>query len=88
MTNSIPIQSDDDYKTFMSKVVCSIDSRACMLKQCDSCPGKEKLVRYLNNLFDDEKYHFDEAAIKFKVWSENSKKYMNGIMVQILSTAS
>ena len=41
MTHSVP--SNDTYKNLSEKLVCDIDSRACMTKQCGKCPGIIKL---------------------------------------------
>ena len=45
------VQGKLDYKDVMSKLVCNIDDRNCMLHECDSCPGKEAIAKYLTEQF-------------------------------------
>ena len=71
MTHSVP--SNDTYKNLSEKWVCDIDSRACMTKQCDKCPGIIKLWEYLTEVFDDDDDDDDddgdEVIVSFKYWS-------------------
>ena len=35
------------YKVLMSKLVCSLDSRICMIHRCENCPGTDNLRKFL-----------------------------------------
>ena len=45
------IPSNFEYKDILSKVVCNIDLRKCMLHLCSDCPGKTKLNMFSNRTF-------------------------------------
>ena len=53
------------YKELIAKMVCSVEHKACMLRQCDSCPGNKALIEYLYNYFG--KYE-EEFQISYKQW--------------------
>lgn len=65
----------DDYKSLMRKIVCSLDSKDCMLQRCESCPGKEALEKYVCDVFDE----FDPAdQISFKQhWIHTDRHTLN-----------
>ena len=70
MTHAVP--SNDTYKNLSEKLVCNIDNRACMMKQCDKCPGIIKLCDYLTDVFhdddddDDDDDDGDEVIVSYK----------------------
>ena len=37
----------ESYKVLMSKLVCSLDSRICMIHRCENCPGNDNLRKFL-----------------------------------------
>lgn len=63
MLAATPIK--DDYKVLISKTVCGIESKNCMLGRCEECPGIEGLKEFLINSFAD--YDPDDI-IEFKQW--------------------
>lgn len=59
-----------DYKMLMSKIVCDVNSRDCMLHKCAKCPGKDALKTFLEQLVGidtDEAVDADEP-VTFKQW--------------------
>ena len=44
---------DLEYKNLMKLIVCNTENRICMIHRCDSCPGKEALLGFLQNSFTD-----------------------------------
>ena len=59
------VSSNDNYKNLLEKLVFDIDSRACMMKQCDKCPGIIKLRDYLGEVFHDDD-DGDEVIVFYK----------------------
>ena len=49
LTNGLDTQ--DNYKTLMSKLVCSLNNADCMIHRCENCPGSENLRIYLRGIF-------------------------------------
>lgn len=43
----------ESYHDLLAKMVCSIESRNCMLKVCPKCPGINSLKMYLQSKFED-----------------------------------
>jgi hypothetical protein len=63
MLAACPIK--DDYKVLISKTVCGIESKDCMLGRCEKCPGPEGLKEFLINFFVDSD---PDDIIEFKQW--------------------
>ena len=55
------------YHDLIAKMVCSLDSKLCMLHRCDHCPGKNGLQEYFQYKLEDVNYE-DEMMIHFKHW--------------------
>lgn len=56
----------------MGKIVCSLTARECMLHQCEKCPGKASLKRYLEELLD--RYNIDDDdVVKYKQWLHTNR---------------
>ena len=53
------------YKELMSKTVCSVERKECMLSQCDDCPGNEPLVEHIYELLGDYEEDFE---VHYKQW--------------------
>lgn len=51
----------------MSKIVCCLTARDCMLHQCENCPGKMSLKVYLKELFEKNDMD-DDDEVKYKQW--------------------
>lgn len=60
----------EDYKELIGKTVCDLNSRDCMLRRCDNCPGEEPLHEYLVQIFEDSD---PEATIEFKQWIQTDR---------------
>jgi hypothetical protein len=41
-----------EYKILLSLMVCDVEKRECMLRECEKCPGREVIIRYLTQVFD------------------------------------
>ena len=65
LVNAIPIQGD--YKDLLLHMVCSTDDRECMIHLYDSCPGKEGLQAYLNEVFEQNDFDVDDV-VSYKQW--------------------
>ena len=52
----------------MSKIVCCLTARDCMLHQCDRCPGKMSLKVYLKELFEKNDMDDDDDVVTYKQW--------------------
>ena len=55
------------YRDLLSKVVCDLQNRDCMLHACEKCPGKEALQEYIKNQLDTLEIDHDDT-IKYKQW--------------------
>ncbi|XP_065673656.1 uncharacterized protein LOC136090720 [Hydra vulgaris] len=58
------------YKDLLSKTVCSVENKECMLAQCDDCPGKEPLTKYLYEIFGE---YEDDFEIHYKQWQTTDR---------------
>ena len=56
-----------NYKEVLSKLVCNIDNRNCMLHECDNCPGKDAVVKYLAEQFMQADMD-DDDIVHYKQW--------------------
>lgn len=56
-----------DYKDLLSKMVCSLDNRNCMMQMCEKCPGRSALREYLSGVFSENNIDFDDS-INYKQW--------------------
>jgi len=41
-----------EYKTLLSLMACDVEKRECMLRECEKCPGREVIIKYLKQVFD------------------------------------
>ena len=66
---------EKSYHTLIEKIVCSRESKICMIHWCENCPGVENVEQFLhdylnpndlNDLDDDREEDADENEIKFK----------------------
>ena len=67
MVGALPTESTITYHELMEKLVCSVDSKICMLHRCPSCPGSESLFHFLYEACKLDKVS-DEALINYKQW--------------------
>ena len=54
------IPGNFEYKDILSKVVCNIDLRTCMLHLCSDCPGKTNLNKFLTENFINNEFDLPE----------------------------
>ncbi len=63
-----------DYKSLMTKLVCSLDSRDCMIHRCKNCPPKSNLAKFLESILESN----DLNSSTYKQWiHENHAKRCN-----------
>ena len=75
MTSLLPVKQNWLHE-INRKVVCSIENRQCMMKQCENCSGVKELEGYLKNVFkDDESEDNDKTYVMYKIWSNCNSKY-------------
>ena len=43
----------DTFKTLMSKLVCSLENKECMIHRCEICPGGKNLREYLHTILSE-----------------------------------
>ena len=53
-----------EYKVLMTKLVCDVQSKLCMVDRCPDCPGLSNLVSFLHQLVFDR----FEQEITFQQW--------------------
>ena len=46
-------ETDKMYKNLMGMIVCSLDSKECMVHRCDKCPATEPLKSYREDAYTD-----------------------------------
>ena len=61
------IPGNFEYKGILSKVVCNIDVRKCILDLCPDCPDKTNLNKFLREHFINNEFDFAEN-IFYKQW--------------------
>jgi hypothetical protein len=59
--------SDVTYKEVFDNIVCSRDSKQCMVQRCYECQGKEKLKEYLQILLIHNECTLEDE-VSFKQW--------------------
>ena len=55
------LDTQDNYKSLISKLVCSLDNANCMTHRCEKCPGNENLLNYLMETFEGK----DQEVISY-----------------------
>ena len=55
------------YYDLMGKLVCSLDSKLCMIYRCPECPGAEGLTSYLEAICEPQVDETDEV-VYYKQW--------------------
>ena len=66
MIAALPLKEMVTYHDLLEKIVCSIDSKLCMLHQCDECPGTYGLQQYLKSKPEDA--ILQDEVVNFKYW--------------------
>ena len=70
-------ETDKTYKDLIGMIVCSHDSKECMVHRCDKCPGTEPLKSYLENAYTD----FDEE-VSFQQWQSTDRSDLVTVVMQ------
>ena len=70
LTAAIP--GKQDYKNILSKLVCSLENRTCMLHLCELCPGKIVVQDYLAEVFNSHDFD-DEDIVTYKQWVHTNR---------------
>jgi len=70
------------YKELLNIMVCSVEERQCMLRECDMCPGREGVVDYLTKLFDDADMDLDDS-VEFKQWVHTDRTTLTNISMAV-----
>lgn len=63
----------EDYKELILHMVCEEASRECMLRHCDKCPSKEKLIEFLELKFEDCDA---EEKVEYNQWVSTDRTEM------------
>ena len=77
MVSALP--ENVDYKDIMVKLVCSLDSRDCMLHHCLQCPGTDKLKSYLEQIFNDDVVDLDDS-VQYKQWFHDEQTKLQSVV--------
>ena len=65
MVEALPVKVD--YKYILGKLVCSLESRDCMIQRCPECPGLRGLESFLENMFNECDMD-DDDTIEYAQW--------------------
>ncbi len=57
-----------DHKSLMTKLVCDVNERNCMLYRCEKCPGSDSLREHLKSVFSERSIEEDDE-LTFKQWT-------------------
>lgn len=57
----------EEYKTLISKTVCNMEEKECMLHSCDACPGQAGATEYLWQILTEKDTHPDDE-VEFQQW--------------------
>ena len=67
-----------DMNNIFLKLVCSLDSRECMLHRCSSCLGRSNLSNYIESLFTSDEMEADDV-VNYKQWRHNDQLKLESI---------
>lgn len=70
------------YNDIISKMVCSVDNRNCMLHQCDDCPGKDAAVIYLSEQFRNADMD-DDDYVHYKQWLHTDRTTLVSLQLPV-----
>ena len=72
MVSSLKILGVADYKDLLQLMVCDIQSRDCMIHECDHCPGIEAVQYHITSLCKTAEID-EEDLITFKQWEQSDQ---------------
>ncbi|XP_072043498.1 uncharacterized protein [Amphiura filiformis] len=76
MVNVLPVTTD--YKDVLSKLVCSLDNRDCMIHRCPACPGDENLRAFLSTMYESADMDEDDI-VSYKQWTTSGQSKLQQI---------
>lgn len=68
------------YGDMIEAIVCSRESKMCMVHRCPDCPGKDALTRLLNFQFKD---YDEEDIIHFQQWESTDRTQINNLCLAV-----
>ena len=71
-----------NYKDLMAKLVCSLESRDCMIHRCKNCPSKFNLVDYLESVLETEDMDPDDTIV-FKQWGHDNHSKLSDFTLPV-----
>ena len=77
MVTVLPISKD-----LMAKLVCSLDSRDCMIHRRENCPSKSNLTTYIEATFENVDMDPDDT-VNFKQWSHDGHSKLSDLTVTV-----
>ena len=66
MVSALPTNAGVTVHDLIDKLVCSVDSKMCMVHQCPNCPGADAVIAYLETLCEADDSTKD--IVYFKQW--------------------
>ena len=70
-----------DYKEMMTKLVCNVQSKVCMVHRCTNCPGRLNLISFLHQLISDHGRINEE--ITFQQWESTDRTTLVHIVMDM-----
>uniref|UniRef100_A0A2D4G155 Uncharacterized protein n=1 Tax=Micrurus corallinus TaxID=54390 RepID=A0A2D4G155_MICCO len=64
----------EDYKLLLGKAICDLNTKDCMLQQCQNYTGEEVLIAHLDKILEDwdleESIEFNGFILTVKCWKQ------------------
>lgn len=70
------------YKELMARLVCSLESRDCMIHRCENCPSKSNLTDYLEAVLETADMDPDDTK-NFKQWSHDGHSKLSDMTMSV-----
>ena len=71
-----------DYKELLSKMVCDIGERNCMLHECENCGGKQAAKEFLTEQFEKEDMD-DDDLVNYKQWLHTDRTTLVSLQLPV-----
>lgn len=69
------------YKELMSKLVCDVQNKLCMIHRCSNCPGSSNLLSFLEQLsYDSDKMN---QEITFQQWESTDRTTLTRMVMDM-----
>ena len=81
---------EKSYHTLIEKIVCSRESKICMIYRCENCQGVENVEQFLydylnpndpNDTNDDRENDAEETEIEFKQWTMTYRTELTSMLL-------